>query len=269
MADLVSLSDVKAWLGQQSITTASDSILAGLITGVNQFVLGYIGRGLLVPQSFVERIDGVSYKGRIILMNYPVTSITSVIVDGQTINPVINPLKPANGYLLSPPSPSPAGQRQFIDFFGLRACPSRQNISISYRAGYQVSGESVSIPAGLTYTAQAPYGAWRTDEGVTYQSTGQALVAVSASPLAGQYSVTDGVYTFAAADMGKIMLINYGYIPFDIQQAAKEMIVERYKYKDRIGVNSASLSGQETVSYSNASVTEAARMMLKPYRRVF
>lgn len=54
------------------------------------------------------------------------------------------------------------------------------------------------------------------DEGVLYGSgaaNGQQLDRVASAPTVGQYSVveTTGVYTFAASDGGKTMLINYKY----------------------------------------------------------
>lgn len=51
------------------------------------------------------------------------------------------------------------------------------------------------------------------DQGVIFADTGVALTRVTASPVTGQYSVntTTGVYTFAAADTGKKVLISYVY----------------------------------------------------------
>jgi hypothetical protein len=56
-------------------------------------------------------------------------------------------------------------------------------------------------------------GTWDTDEGVAFGVLDQAvpLVRVASSPSTGQYAVSAGVYTFAAADTGKTVYINYRY----------------------------------------------------------
>lgn len=48
------------------------------------------------------------------------------------------------------------------------------------------------------------------DDGVFYVATGQQLTKVASSPTQGQYTVTSGgLYTFAAADTGQVVEINY------------------------------------------------------------
>jgi hypothetical protein len=54
-----------------------------------------------------------------------------------------------------------------------------------------------------------PFGPWASDFGVTY-GNGTALTVVTRNPAAAQYSVANGVYTFAAADAGASVLIFYG-----------------------------------------------------------
>lgn len=53
-------------------------------------------------------------------------------------------------------------------------------------------------------------GTWETDLGVV-NSSGVGLTRVASSPATGQYSVSAGVYTFAAADAGQTVFINYRY----------------------------------------------------------
>ena len=53
-------------------------------------------------------------------------------------------------------------------------------------------------------------GTWVEDLGVT-DSNGFTLVKVASGPTTGQYSVTAGVYTFAAADVAKRMYISFAY----------------------------------------------------------
>ncbi|MDA8095587.1 MAG: hypothetical protein M0T84_17100 [Betaproteobacteria bacterium] len=73
-------------------------------------------------------------------------------------------------------------------------------------------GEVASIPAATPYTYNAVNSTtWDTDLGVVYAATGIPLTRVAAAPAQGQYSVAAGVYTFAAADAGLDVYIDYLY----------------------------------------------------------
>ncbi len=78
-------------------------------------------------------------------------------------------------------------------------------------AVYDTVGASIpSTPFTVTPTVPAS-GTWAADLGVIDGTTGRAMVRVTSAPAAGQYSVAAGVYTFAAADTGKLVYINYRY----------------------------------------------------------
>lgn len=66
-----------------------------------------------------------------------------------------------------------------------------------------------ATPFSITLTPPSS-GTWSVDLGVI-DSNGLAMTRVASSPTAGQYSVSAGVYTFAAADTGKTVFINYQY----------------------------------------------------------
>ena len=85
--------------------------------------------------------------------------------------------------------------------------------------------------------------------GVAYCATGAALSPVSFAPGAGQYTVTNGVYGFSAADAGGAVTIGYGYVPQDVAQAATELAAERFRSAERIGLRSKAVGGLETISY--------------------
>jgi len=73
-----------------------------------------------------------------------------------------------------------------------------------------VSDEVHSIPAVTPFTVTVTNSiTFTTDLGVRYSSNGVALIRVASSPTTGQYSVSAGVYTFAAADTGLGILISY------------------------------------------------------------
>ncbi len=72
--------------------------------------------------------------------------------------------------------------------------------------------EAGSIPAATAYTVTVTNSAtWVADEGVVYTATGLPFKRVASAPAVGQYSVAAGVYTFAAADASKGVLISYAY----------------------------------------------------------
>ena len=72
--------------------------------------------------------------------------------------------------------------------------------------------EGGAVPAASPYNVSAANAAtFVADAGVIYAATGLPLTLVTTAPAAGQYSVAAGVYTFAAADTGKAVLLNYTY----------------------------------------------------------
>lgn len=66
-----------------------------------------------------------------------------------------------------------------------------------------------TTPFQITPTVPAS-GTWSTDLGVR-DDQGNPMTKVASSPATGQYSVAAGVYTFAAADVGKTVFISYQY----------------------------------------------------------
>jgi len=95
-------------------------------------------------------------------------------------------------------------------------------------------------------------------------------------PAGGQQSLTvfgysvdeDGLYTFNVAQAGAGVLITYSYVLPDIEQAVWELVGERYKTQDRIGIQSKSLGGQETISYFQGAMSSYVVELLQNYRRV-
>lgn len=76
-----------------------------------------------------------------------------------------------------------------------------------------VANESHAIPSTPFQVTLAPphTGTFLTDLGVIYNATGLQLTRVASGPTTGQYSVSAGVYTFASADTGLVVLISYEY----------------------------------------------------------
>jgi len=71
----------------------------------------------------------------------------------------------------------------------------------------------VAVPASpfqVTVTPPAS-GTWAADLGVIDSATGRPYTRVASAPATGQYTVASGVYTFAAADTGRVLYVNYRY----------------------------------------------------------
>ena len=264
--DLIAISTVQSWLGQ----SGDAAVVGQLVTQVSRAILSLLGRPILLPNLYRETANGDGRRS-LILRNWPVSSVASLLIDGQAI-----PASPAlslgqstqAGYVLEPGDPAPPGRPQALLLRDAWFRRGVQNVVTTYTAGYQVSGETATVPTSLpTLSAQAPYGAWASDCGVAY-ANGVALTAVASAPGAGQYCVSAGLYSFSPADAGAAVALTYGYVPSDIAEAALEWICDRYAYKGHIGQKSKSLGGQETVSYDLSAVPPFVAAILQPYRRI-
>jgi hypothetical protein len=272
-SDLAALADVKTWLsGSSGIGSSDDALLARLITDVSGAIAAYLGRPALTPRAFVERLDGDG-KARLYLRRYPALAISSLVIDNCAVTAASAPAAGAahmHGYLLELWDGLPPGRPQALDLFGAVYRPGRQNVVVGYSAGYAVTGESATVPTApgpYNVTAAAPFGPWASDSGVTYAS-GAALTAVTGAPATGEYNVSSGVYTFAAADAGASVLVSYGFIPAAINNACIEWVAERYRYRTRVGQSAQTVSGQMTSSYSLKDIPDFIRASLDPYRSV-
>ena len=267
--DLTNLAALKAWLGLPSAPGQNDVTLASLVTAASRSVYAALSRPSLLPRSIDETIDLET--SRVTLRHWPVLQVISVTSRGIVVPPDENANPEASfGYLLEPDDGVPPGRPQALDLFGHRYRPGRQSLHVSYAAGYAVQNEAQTVPAAspLQLMAFSPYGPWGSDLGVTYTATGVPLTPVLASPAAGQYAVSSGAYTFAAADAGNSVSISYGYVPQDIAQATLELAAERFRAAERIGLKSKSMGGQETIAYDMSAMSEPIQAMLQPYMRV-
>jgi hypothetical protein len=72
--------------------------------------------------------------------------------------------------------------------------------------------DTVGVAAAASVAVTPPAsGTWAADLGVINSATGREMKRVASAPATGQYSVSTGTYTFAAADVGVVMYINYRY----------------------------------------------------------
>src|SRR5579862_921097 len=229
--DLCTLGDVKAWLGRSD--TNSDAVLASLITRTSRQILSYLRRPTVLPHTLNEIRDGTGGTS-LVLREWPVLSVTSLVVCGRAVPPMLS--FATAGFTSEPWNGVPPGRAQMLALGGYVFEQDLQNVSIAYRAGYQISAEAQAVANGAV-TVIAPYGNWACDGGVTY-ANGSPLVQVSGAPAVGQYQLTPdapGSYSFNAGDNGQTVLVTYGYVPADLADATIELVAERFKYAQRIG----------------------------------
>lgn len=259
---LTTLSSAKSWAG---VTTSNDdALLSQLIGDASRFILSYLERPTLFQYIFSDVYDGADAR-RQMLRHWPVTSVALVMVDDLSI-PAAG-YAHASGYVLEPWDGLPPGRPQTVSLRGYAFCKGYSNVSITYTSGYVVQNEGQTVPSSHNITVNAPHGAWGADQGVNYAS-GAALLAVTANPTTGQYTVSGGTYGFAAGDAGASVLISYSYVPSDVGHACMELVGERYRYRNRIGETSKSLGGQETIAFSQKDIPDYIRTLLQPYKRV-
>lgn len=256
---LTSLAAVKAWLNITS--DASDAQLTLVIDAVSQFVLSYLGWDTFRRRTYTQNFRG-NGKSSVLLRNWPILGVTSVASAGATFPAsTFNNFNPSSGYVIG----DQRGGMQSLDLIGYGFARGAYS-TVVYEAGFETT-QTLLVPA--TPHQFTPYkdGTWNGDLGVTLD--GVDATAVLGTPVAGEYSVDEwGLYTFAAADEGKTAVISYSYVPAVISFAAMEMTAEFFKRKDHIGIQSKTLGGQETITYTQGDMNPAARSMLQPYMNV-
>jgi hypothetical protein len=259
---LTTLAQVKDYLGIAADSTESDSFLTRLIDAASQFALTWISRDSFGVRTYTQNFRG-NGKSNILLPSWPAVSITSVGIGGSFVpaSAIGSAGLPGSGYVLADIRFGP----QSLDLYGYSfwgGAPSQ----VIYEAGFRTSQTSV-IPATPFQITPTTDGQWIADFKVTIDGTD--AVKVAATPGAGEYSVDEwGTYTFNDTDATKTAVITYDYAPFDVSFAVTELIGEWYKRKDRIGLLSKTLGGQETVTFSQKDMGESIRCTLQPYANV-
>jgi hypothetical protein len=131
--DLTDLATVKSWLGVT--TSATDGLIATLITAVSAFIPNYLGRQVL-SASYVETYRG-NGQHELLLRNFPITAVASVAFAGQTITAPADPVALTSGLLFDDRTLTLIGQR----------FPVGLPIVVSYAAGYSAAPADISQAA--------------------------------------------------------------------------------------------------------------------------
>lgn len=262
--DLTSLKRAKAWVlqaGSKDITT-DDDVLRRLISAVSCFILGQLQRPTLRLNTYSVILDG-SGSGQQMLPYFPVIDVSSV--QSGSINVPAAQSMTDTGFSWPVWDGYPPGKMQSLFWRGGSFCRGQQNVAVTFRSGYYVANEPQV--ASTSVQVNETLGEWLADEGVTMN--GVVMTPTTGTPTTGQYKLgpEPGSYVFSADDASTPVLISYSYVPSDLAQACREIVAERYSYKDRVGQTSKVL-GQETVSFSLKDMPDWAATTLQPYKRV-
>lgn len=265
---LTTLPHVKAWLNIDQSNTTDDTFLTYLIKSASAFALNYMQRDSMAATVYSEMYDGYG-NTFMVLRQFPAHEVLSLSINGKPVSAasgdgISTPF--ANGYVLEQAHSAPSQQR--LTLFGTIFPRARSSVYVSYKAGYMQADESHVVPVDPEYTV-CTYNTWLEDEGVTLADGTSLVLSTTPVPGPGEYYVdSTGEYLFNPAQAGESVQISYSYVPPDVEQAVWELVGERYKAKDRIGVNSKALGGQETVSFDIRSMNPYIRELLNPYKRV-
>lgn len=256
---LTTLTAVREWLGID--TDTSDALLLRSIDAVSQYVLQFISWDSFRRRNYTQSFRGYG-KGQVLLRNWPILGVSFVGTGGATIAPsTFSNGYPSCGYYVSDERGGPQSLNLQGYVFG-----SGVSSQIVYEAGYENS-QSFVIPGTPFQLTPTDGGLWSLDLGVTID--GVAATLVTGTPNVGEYTLDEwGLYTFAAADAAKTAVIEYSYTPAAIAFAATELVGEWFKRKDRIGILSKTLGGQETITFANQDMNASARSMLQPWMNV-
>lgn len=261
--DLTTPARAAVWMA--NAPSLPSPVLSQLISSMTGMIYNKLNRARLYSQPFVRTFDGTG-NYQLVLPDWPVTAVTAVQVGSQAINPY--PLPPAGqaptstfgyGYRFVPWAGNLPGDPVVLEFVGGYWRYGAQNVKVTYNAGYLIANEQWTVITGSTpansVTVQQPLGIWCRDNGVVNTATGLPMVPVTGAPASGQYTPppdsAPGLYIFNATDVagGLTVQISYSFIPADLEEACIQMVAERYSYRTRIGEESKSLGGQETVRF--------------------
>jgi hypothetical protein len=138
----------------------------------------------------------------------------------------------------------------------------RQVLSASYVETYRGNGQAEMLLRNFPITA------------VSSVAFAGRTMTTAADPVAltSGFLFDDRALSLVGArfPLGLPVVVNYtaGYasVPADIAQATVELVGEAFRRRERIGVSSKSLGGQEVVSFSVKDMNDTARALLAPYQ---
>lgn len=120
--DLTTLANVKQWINIASIS--DDTLISRLITSVSNFIGAWLNRNL-TSASYSEAYDGGG-STRLMLINYPVTAVASLVIDNIVVPASTDPL--VSGYVFDQWGIQLRGSNTFQS--------GKENVLVTYTGGY-------------------------------------------------------------------------------------------------------------------------------------
>lgn len=251
MARLTSVANVKRFL---TITTANqDTLIDALIPRESDLVQRFVNRRFPFTDNIGVRLNGTGTR-MLVLPEAPILDVSAISVGAVALT-------------ASPNGASPGFAFDDIAVYltGALFDQGLKNVTASWQSGYATTEDGFVPTANTPTLSPDDTGFAHTDRGVTY-ANGVALTSTSNTPVAGQYSFADGVYTFNASDSGAGVTMSFYYVPAAVEQAVIEMVGLDLKQRDNIGISSKSLAG-ESISYEKTGMPASVKEMLAVYRR--
>lgn len=255
MPALTTTLKLKDQLGLKSTSDELSAYLERVIAGASALVQSYTGQKFGYDKT-TKAFNPPAQAAPVLVIPAPIVAIETLKCDGQIWN-AVDYDDTALGYTME------NGKTATKLFANRTSWPMRpRSIVATYWEGYALDLFSI-IPS--TLTLNAPTHSVK-DLGVFIN--GIAALKVAETPAEGQYTESQGVYNFAAADEGKDVELNYAGTPADIELAVLDIAATAYAGRDRYGVASKALAGQETVTFTQDSLPPSAKATLQLYRAV-
>jgi hypothetical protein len=243
--DLTTVANLKTYLNIPATQTTQNQQLAGMVTRVSSQIRAFLARGSLLSQSYTKLFDGTG-TSRLMLPDWPVTSVAEVSVGARTYQPAADPgpalteptLAPFFGrYRLTPWDGYAPGRPAAIELLSPDIFRrGHGNVLVTYTAGYLAS-ETWIVPSGQNppqIAVREAQGIFAANAGVSYAAGAALLSAPLGTALtAGRYTApsplaASPVYTFAAADAGQTVVISYSFVPAALEQACIDAVAALY-----------------------------------------
>lgn len=259
--NLTTVANVKQYL---SITTSNqDSLIAALITRESALAEAWTGRTFPSVSNVSKRLNGNGSK-KLVLPDQPILSVSAVSILGSAVSASADGV--AAGFMFDDTCLYLVGGIAGMSW-GDRFPNVPQSVVVSWEAGYQTS-ETAYVPTGNTPTITPTNGGTAaTVVSVTDDTAGTTMTQVGSSPATGEFSFSAGVFTFNSAEYNHAVTMTYKYIPAAVEQAVIEMVGLDLQQRSNMGYNSKTLA-TETVTYEKKGISESARELLAPYRRM-
>lgn len=259
--NLTTLARVRQYAPIAAASTNVDPLVRSqFIPAVSRAILRYIGTAV-GRETIVGRLLDGSGTSRIMLPRTPVISVEALTVSGLVIPAAATTRSP--GYVVD-------GDCITLTL-GVRFPNCRSAVQCSWSAGYAGTDSQV-IPTGNTPVQVTPDPDTCEDGMITSATsvvvdgvTFTAAANVSAI-MAGEYALTDGVFSFNATNAGQTAVMSYGFVPAPIVQAANEMVAMDMQQRNNPGIKSKGLAN-EMIVYDGQAMSLSTKAMLRDYTR--